>query len=224
MMDIHFTERITENTDWATIAFISSVALVVLVKTLFEKKFVDFTNIILSSKFFKTYRDSNSLMSWFNILLVLVHFISFSFFIHLSLSYFGVTEKFNWQHLLFVASGLASFILVKQILDKLISFTFEINEFHSFYNLQKISYKNFIGILFIPINIFLFYNSVQNEYIMHSLIGLFITLNALAFINILRANSKQIISQFFYFFLYLCALEIAPYLIVSYWFIKLNLI
>lgn len=222
MMDIHFTERITENTDWATIVFMGAIALVVLVKTLFEKKFFDFANIIFSSKFFKTYRDSNSLMSWFNILLVLVHFVSFSFFIHLSLSYFQITEKFNWQHLLFVASALAGFILIKQIFDKMISFAFEINEFHSFYNLQKISYKNFIGLLYIPINVFLFYNSVQNEYVMLTLIGLFVTLNAIAFINILRANSKPIIDQFFYFFLYLCALEIAPYLIVSYWFIKLN--
>lgn len=222
MMDIHFTERVTENTDWASLAFLGSAALVVLVKTLFEKKFSDFTNIIISSKFFKTYRDSNSLMSWFNILLVLVHFVSFSFFIHIILSYFGITEKSNWQHLLMVASGLGSFILIKQIIDKLIAFTFEIHEFHSFYNLQKISYKNFIGLLFIPVNVFLFYNNIQNQYVIYSLTGIFLSLNTLAFINILRTNSKSIIGQFFYFFLYLCALEIAPYLIVSYWFIKLN--
>ena len=121
MIDINLTERLPQNTDWATLLFLGATVFVVLSKILFEKKFVDFTNIILSNKYFNTYRDSGNLMSWFNIMLVIVQFISFAFFIHLILSYFHITEKTNWWHFLQVIGGLSSYILLKFIIEKIIA-------------------------------------------------------------------------------------------------------
>lgn len=221
-MDINFTDRIPDSTDWATLILLLSFVLLVLTKSLFENKFSDFTNIIVSSKYFKIYRDSNNLMSWFNILLVIVHLFSFSFFIHLVLSYFILTEKNNWEHYGWVGLGLFTYVLFKYLIDKIISFTFEIDEFYSFYNLQKVTYKNLIGILFIPINIIFFYNDSIPYELLLGIICLFFFFNLFSYLNILRTNSKTIIENFFYFFLYLCALEIAPYFVVSYWFIKLT--
>ncbi|WP_256463650.1 DUF4271 domain-containing protein [Flavobacterium sp. HJ-32-4] len=54
---------------------------------------------------------------------------------------------------------------------------------------------------------------------MHCLF-IIIAINGITYLSSLKTYQNLIVSHLFYFILYLCALEIAPYYFLYYWFTK----
>lgn len=218
MMQINFQDRILENKDWATALFVFSFALIAVAKTTFENRFSDFLRLLVSDKYIKIYKDSSNLMSWFTIILFVVHLLSLAFFIQLLLSYFGFAAKTDWLFYIRVSTLLGVFILSKYLVEKIISVTFNIEEFTEQFNLKKVSYRTYIGILLLPINFMLFYNNNVSINIIYTVLIAILLINIVTYLNSLKLYQSLIIGKLFYFILYLCALEIAPYYFMYYWF------
>ncbi|MDH4403219.1 MAG: DUF4271 domain-containing protein [Flavobacterium sp.] len=212
--------RIVENKDWATALFLFSLVLIALSKSLFENRFSEFIKLIVSDKYLKVYKDSGLMMSWFTIFLFIVQILSFSFFIHLLLNSFGYTIKTDWISYIQIFTFLTVFILSKYLIEKIIGTAFEIEEFVEQFNLQKVSYRTFIGLFLLPINCFLYYNdSISRNLILFFLFIILIT-NVLTYLLSIKNYQNILFGNLFYFILYLCALEIAPYYFMYYWFTK----
>jgi hypothetical protein len=103
------------------------------------------------------------------------------------------------------------FVLSKFLIEKIIATTFNIDEFVEQFNLQKVSYRTFIGIVLLPINVFLFYNDKTSNTLIFSIIVVILSINLLTYLVSLKIYQNLLIGKLFYFILYLCALEIAPY-------------
>ncbi|AWI24817.1 DUF4271 domain-containing protein [Flavobacterium pallidum] len=217
---ISFHERIIENKDWATILFVVCFVLIAVAKSVFEGRFTDFSKLIISDKYIKIYKDSSNLMSWFTITLFMVQVLSIAFFIQFVLSYFGYVSKTDWAVYVQIFTFTGVFILSKFLIEKIISVSFNIEEFTEQFNLQKVSYRTYLGILLLPVNIFLFYNNSVSKTVIFSVIAIILIINVLTYLNSLRIYQNLIMSKLFYFILYLCALEIAPYYFMYYWFTK----
>jgi hypothetical protein len=218
MMQINFQDRILENKDWATALFVFSFALIAVAKTTFENRFSDFLRLLISDKYIKIYKDSSNLMSWFTIILFVVHLLSLAFFIQLLLSYFGFAAKTDWLFYIRVSTLLGVFILSKYLVEKIISVTFNIEEFTEQFNLKKVSYRTYIGILLLPMNFMLFYNNNVSINIIYTVLIAILLINIVTYLNSLKLYQSLIFGKLFYFILYLCALEIAPYYFMYYWF------
>ena len=218
MMQINFQDRILENKDWATALFVFSFALIAVAKTTFENRFSDFLRLLISDKYIKIYKDSSNLMSWFTIILFIVHLLSLAFFIQLLLSYFGFAAKTDWLFYIRVSTLLGVFILSKYLVEKIISVTFNIEEFTEQFNLKKVSYRTYIGILLLPMNFMLFYNNNVSINIIYTVLIAILLINIVTYLNSLKLYQSLIFGKLFYFILYLCALEIAPYYFMYYWF------
>ena len=147
-----------EPRDWATIVFIVSFVLIALAKSFFETRFNEYMRLIFSDKYIKVYRDSSHLMSGFTIVLFIVQIISLAFFIQLILAYFGYANKTDWILYIQILTFLIVFVLSKFLIEKIIATSFNIEEFTEQFNLQKVSYRTYIGLLILPIDIILFYN------------------------------------------------------------------
>ncbi len=210
-------ERIIANKDWATILFVFSFAIIAVTKSTFETRFADFSKLIISDKYNKIYKDSSHLMSWFNIGLVFVQFISVSFFIQMSLSYFGLASKYDWIQFIQISTGISVFILAKFLVERIIGVAFDIEEIIEQYNLQKVNYRTYISLFLLPINMILYYVNNLSITIIYVLLALVLIANVLTYMNSLKIYQKFIIGKLFYFILYLCTLEIAPYYFVYYW-------
>ena len=148
--------RIVENKDWATALFIFSFVLIAVTKSLFENRFNEFSRLIFSDKYIKVYKDSGQMMSLFTVILFIVQLISFSFFIHLILYSFGYIIKTDWLTYIQVFTFLTVYILSKYLIERIIATAFDIEEFAELFNLQKVSYRTYIGVFLLPINCFLF--------------------------------------------------------------------
>jgi len=219
-MEISFQERIIENKDWATVLFVICFVLIAIIKSVFENRFGDFLKLIYSDKYIKIYKDSSNLMSWFTIALFLVQLISLAFFIQLLLHYFGYVSKSDWLMYIQIVTLLAVFILSKYLVEKIIATSFNIEETLEQFNLQKVSYRTYLGLLLLPINIIMFYNDSIPIMAIYFIIAAILIINLLTYLNSLKIYQNLIFGKLFYFILYLCALEIAPYYFMYYWFTR----
>ncbi|MFN4026322.1 MULTISPECIES: DUF4271 domain-containing protein [Flavobacterium] len=216
MTEIVFEPRVIEAKDWATYLFVLSFALIAVTRTAFETRFNDFLRILVSDKYIKVYKDPSHLMSGFTVLLFIVQSISFAFFIQMTLSHFGYVSKTDWVLFIRILTFFGVFVLSKFLIEKIIATVFNIEEFAEQLNLQKVSYRTFISLLILPLNIYLFYSDNSSNALLFCIIGIILIINLYSYLVSLKIYQNLLIGKLFYFILYLCALEIAPYYFIYY--------
>jgi len=213
--------RIIENKDWATLLFVLTFAVVAMTKSAYENRFSEFSRLIFSDKYAKIYRDNNHMKSSFTVGLFFVQVVSFAFFILLSMNIFDNTvKKTDWILFIQIATFLLYFILGKYLIEKIVAASFNIDEFVELFNSQKVTYRTYIGVLILPINAILFYYSNIPKIIPLVIIGIALCISVYSYFISIKTYQNVIISKLFYFILYLCALEIAPYYFLYYWMTK----
>ena len=212
--------RIIENKDWATLLFVLAFAVVAITKSAYENRFSEFTKLIFSDKYVKIYRDVSHLKSSFTVALFFVQIISYAFFIQLTLHIFGYAPKTDWMLFTQIVTFLTYFILAKYLIEKIIGTSFNINEFIDLFNLQKATYRTYIGLLILPVNAILFYHDNIPKSIPLVIIGASACISMFSYFISIKTYQNTIINKLFYFILYLCALEIAPYYFLYYWITK----
>jgi uncharacterized protein YacL len=143
-----------------------------------------------------------------------------AFFIQLSLHIFGYASKTDWILYIQITTFLIFFILSKFLIEKIIATSFNIEEFVEQFNLQKVTYRTYIGLFLLPIDIVLFYYDNFSRSIPVIMIGVVLVINVLTYFISIKNYQNLIFSKLFYFILYLCAFEIAPYYFIYYWFTK----
>jgi hypothetical protein len=208
--------RIIVNKDWATFLFILSFAIIALTKSVYENRFGDFMNLVFSDKYTKVYRDGSHLKGSFTISLFLVQVISLAFFIQLSLNLFGFASKTDLILYIQIITFLIFFIFSKYLIEKIIATAFNIEEFVEQFNLQKVTYRTYIGLIILPINIILFYYDTISRIIPLIIIYTVLILNVITYLILIKKYQNLIFGKLFYFILYLCTLEIAPYFFMYY--------
>ena len=218
-MEIDFLNRYNYSFDWATVLFVLTFATIVVTRLTFARRFEDFIKLAVSNKYLSTYRDTNNLKSGFTISMFFVQMVSLSLFVHYFISLTGFTALHSFSTYLRILSILMFFVLVKYFLEKIIAVCFNMEDFVEQYNILKVSYRSFLGLLLFPIVAILFYNTFQYPYFIWAVVGLFVLFNIVLY-GLLLKNYQKVFSKFlFYFILYLCTFEIAPYVILYHWFV-----
>ncbi|WP_317039038.1 DUF4271 domain-containing protein [Salegentibacter mishustinae] len=208
-------ERHINSLDWITLTLMGAFLLLAIVKTAYPQRFEDFLSLLTSNKFMMFRGKKNKAFHPFNILLFFVHLISFSLLFYLFFNYFWEESSLEPVFLFIrIATAYASFVLLKFGLEKIVGNVFDLDAQIDSYLYQKISYRNFIGlILLIPSLIFI-YTFTPTAFTLYSLLGILVLTNIFSLLLIYRKNQSLITGNWFYFILYLCALEIAPYIIL----------
>lgn len=219
-MDLVLNERIAGGKDWATILFLLCLVLIAVNRSVFQVRFTEFTRLALSDKYTKIYKDSGNMRSGFTVSFFIIQVISFAFFILYLLGYFSITDGTSWVSYIRIFTVISVFILSKYLLEKIIATSFNIEEFNEQFNLHKVNYRTYIGLLLLPVNFVLFYNAEPHPVAIYIIIGLVITASIISYTVSLKIYQNLIANKLFYFILYLCTLEIAPYYFMYYWFTK----
>ena len=220
MLKIELHNRIIENKDWATLLFIICFMLITITKSAFENRFNDFKNLIFSERYIKIYKDYSHLMTWFTFLFFIVQILVFGFFIQYLCFYFGYIVKSDWLFFIKIITLLSFFILSKYLIEKIIATSFDIEEFAEQYNMLKVSYRNYTALLLLPVTVILFYNDKPTVLFLYIILLVLLFSNLLIYLKAIKLFQKIIIGKLFYFILYICTLEIAPYYFMYYWFTR----
>lgn len=200
--------------EWFTVFIVLGLVAITLSKQLFSIRFNDFIAVLGNSKYLKIYARDQKFIDGFESLLFFNLIISLSIFGFLSYSTIMDLTRFDLLTFFKIAFAISALVLIKVLLERLIGSLFEIDKLIDSYLFQKTSYLNFSGIVLLPINILLLYSITPSKLIIYVSIGLIILINSVGLITSFKNHQKLILNNLFYFILYLCALEIGPYLIL----------
>ena len=220
MLAIQLQERIIESKDWATILFVLCVGIIAVNKTISSVRFNEFIRLAYSDKYTKIYKDSSNLMSGFTVSMFVLQLFSFTFFTLLVLNQFDKAEKTNGIVYIQIFTFLTVFILSKFLIEKIVATAFKIEEFNEQFNLLKVNYRAYFGFILLPVNIILFYNTFDSKLFFWILLVALFVINITTYIVALKLYQNLLMRKIFYFILYLCTLEIAPYYFIYNWFTK----
>ena len=210
-------ERITQNNDWISYILLFALVILVVVKLMFSERLQLSLQLLFSKKYVLVFgREKILVFNGFNVLMIIFQLIIFSF-----LAYFLLKNYFNvfYQNKEYSLFGLIVIILflsyaTKYLLDKFIFKLFNNDKLHEKITFLNSSYLNIVALLLFPLILLFVYSPFFNEYILIFTLFLAFILMCLKLFLMINNNKSIIVKNLFYFILYLCALEIAPIIII----------
>ncbi|WP_109434376.1 MULTISPECIES: DUF4271 domain-containing protein [Aquimarina] len=202
-------------TNWLTILIMACLMLLVTAKGVNTLRFSDFIMLLGNNKYIISNQKQNKLSSLFNAILLLFQVVSVSLFIYLCFDVFKWNVAPNEITLYFKIAILYTVIVVcKLLIEKIIAAIFSIDSIIDEYLFYKVSYRNFMGVILLPVNIIFIYAVHPSKIAFIILLISLSILNIIVLVSFYKKNENVILNYLFYFILYLCALEIAPYFIL----------
>ncbi len=206
--------RDTVSNDFYTIVLVLGILIIAIAKLVSPKRFDDFVSVLGNSKYIKIYSREQKFLDKFDALLFINLILSTSLFSFIMYQYFTQTSTISVDLMIKISFGICVFILIKVLFERLIGSLLDIDTAIDQYLFQKISYKNFLGILLIPINAILIYSFSPTMLFFYISFALLFAVIITGLITSLKTHQTLIKHNIFYFILYLCALEIAPFIIL----------
>ncbi len=200
--------------EWFTVFTIVGLFAIVTAKFINTLRFNDFLYVIGNSKYLKIYTKDQKFIDQFDSLLFINLALSFSIFIYFAYSTFISPIPFDIISFLKLLFAISTIIIIKTLLERLIGSLFEIDSLIDNYLFQKTTFKNYSGLVFLIANLFLLYTNIYVDIIIISAFSLVCLINLIGFLTSFKDYQKLINPNFFYFLLYLCALEIGPYILL----------
>ena len=202
--------------DILTLLLLSSILLIILLKKIDNQVF--FFNVSLQKKSLLNKLSNNDKLS--------IRFINFGYFviflINLSILFSVFLEnKFKIEVFKSLIAYFTLFFIVKYFFEQFIGWLFKFTRASKNYLYAKIMFNNSLGLLILALNFLCIYNTIFSDKLVY--ISLFIALFYLiiSYFYIFFSFKKLIYKNWFYFILYLCTLEIIPYILLYNFFISL---
>ena len=211
---MEFLLRNIENNDHLTYLILGSLVVIMCIKYLYSYQFEDFLGVLTNGKYFLSHNKKDKKQNFFNSLFYIFFAINISLFLYLSLSSLKLLPKNNLANFSTIIILVNVYFISKYLIEKIIFETLNLTTVFENYNFQKLTCINFISLFLFFTNLILMYVTPNPDiFWVYLCIGLFLSLYLLSITIIILYNQKTFLKYWFYFILYLCALEIAPFLI-----------
>ncbi|SFR38582.1 protein of unknown function [Robiginitalea myxolifaciens] len=209
-------ERVVSSKDWITGIFFIALLCLVFARWWFQGRFLNFIILPFNNKYVMLYNKKGRLLSGFHMTLTLFQLLNLALFVFFALQALELLPDFGEIPIYFIfLGGILGYILLKVLLQLASGFIFGNQKLIGSIIFNKLSYLNYSGIVLFVANLLLTYVWPGSMGIITLAAGLFFVINLVGYVGVLKIHQNAIASQFFYFILYLCALEIAPLLIIS---------
>jgi hypothetical protein len=208
--------RTFTQTDWITLTLMGSLLFPLIAKGFYYSRFFSFLILPFNNKYITMYTKKEKLFNWFHILLSVFQVINTTLFIFfIWRAYIRPTEEKNPFIFPLLLAAVFIFLSAKTLVQLFNGFIF--NSYKTFNELifKKLSYLNYAGIVLFIANVLLTYVLINSKIVIIITFILFLAINIIGWVTVIRNYQNFISSYFFYFILYLCALEIAPLVIMG---------
>lgn len=209
-------ERTFHSNDWVTLVFILSLLCLVFARAFFLSRFQNFMILPFNNKYVFLYNKKGRLLHGFHVILSLFAFLNLTLYVVLVGQALSGRSFGPQGYVLLTGAGLlAAFFLLKLGLQLGGAAILEFREFSSAVIWKKMTYLNYSSLVMFTANLLLGYVAKDSNAIIYSSIFLILGINVIGWIGILKIHQKLIAAHLFYFILYLCTLEIAPFLVIA---------
>ena len=209
-------ERVAFSKDWITVILMLVLVLITIVKFVYSERFSKLFSLLYSEKYYSDYLKNKPLVfNKFHFFLFLVLIINVSLLVFFSFKTFIPSKISNdFTFFIQVLILVISYIFIRYFLGYFLGVIFEIYENQKYVTFLKVSNLSFISILTFPLLVLINFSSVSlHKFILIFSIIIILILLFIRYYTILK-NERINFNNLFYLFLYLCALEIAPFIVI----------
>jgi hypothetical protein len=211
---MNYILRNIDYNEYLTYFILIALLILMYIKHLYSNQFKELLNLPTNGRYFILYNKGEKKNNLFNILFFLFFTINISVYTYITLTALELLPKNNIFNFLLLFAIINSYFVIKYFIEKIAFNVFDLNTIFENYNFQKLSCINFISLLFLLANIVFSYIAVNpSNILVYFSIVLFLLIYIVSIIIIVLYNQKKFLKHWFYFILYLCALEIAPFII-----------
>jgi len=208
--------------DAFTVIILSLIIIITLIKYNNHKKFNSLLKIFWNSSYLKKYKYEKITYYPFDYFLQINFVISLGLFVFIyNVTYNGNRLSFNFLEFLDIIQIIVAFLVLKNLTELVISWFFNIQWLTNLYLNEKINYNSLIGLIILLINVLILYFFNPSINVLFIFIYIILLLKLAAYINSFILHQKSIKKSWFYFILYLCTLEIIPYLLLYNFFLSI---
>lgn len=212
-----YIERITTPSDWIIYILLICMVLLTILRARYPYRFQRFINLTYQTNFLKLYNRDIDHRHLFTFISTFFNILSTSLFIYLCAQFYlpeWQVEGLHWY--IRISTIYAIFLLGKMWIEQIVGISIKSTKEISNYVYEKLLYRNLLSIFILIWNILLL---ISLEITQASL-GLawvsILAVNVFSLLSVHKRNRPKLFRHFFYFILYLCALEIGPYLLIIY--------
>lgn len=211
------TKIISQNNDWMAFVFLMILFLLTLNKLFFNDRILHTSTLFLQKRFLLIYynKEKSVVFNLFQVIFFLIKILVISLIAYHINVFFKIYENINGlKGYSILLGGVVIYFLFHYLIGVFIA---EILNFGKIYNkivYEKISYFNNLILWVLPFLIIYTYTHSFNTFFFNILFFLSLLLLAIRYGLLLYNNKNLIFNNIFYFILYLCALEIAPFVII----------
>ena len=211
------TEILRQNNDWITFVFLMILVLLAVAKFFFKDKLLHTGSLILYKKYLLIYfnKDKSVILNKFQALVFLVQMLALSVLFYVGNSY--LTNEAHTGSIIdfyIILGTVAAYFCIRYIIGFLLALALNIKNVHTKIVYEKISYFGNIILWILPLLLLSVYASNYGKLFFSITLIMFAFLLVVRYVLFLSNNKKLIFNNLFYFILYLCALEIAPLIII----------
>lgn len=193
---------------------VGSLMLLSWSKYLYPQVYSQFKYVLVNQKYQLSFHKGKMFSHPFSLSMSITAWLNISLFAYLVLPDLVPSLEFVFElSYTYIAFYIAAYLLLKSLAQQILAEVFE-NQLIKRLLFSKISILSFNSWILTLGSLLLIYLSNHNLIIIYSTISLFLLLYVLGYINVLRKHKIELFKQFLYFILYLCALEIAPLIII----------
>ena len=208
--------------DAFTVIILSLIVIITLIKYNNHKKFNSLLKIFWNSSYLKKYKYEKITYYLFDYFLQINFIVSLGLFVFIyNIIYNGNRLSFNFLEFIDIIQIIITFLVLKNLTEIVISWVFNIQWLTNLYLNEKINYNSLIGLIILPINVLILYFFNPSINVLFIFIYIILLLKLAAYINSFILHQKTIKKSWFYFILYLCTLEIIPYLLLYNFFLSM---
>lgn len=201
--------------DWITLVIFLSLLFLAISKRFFYSRFLNFMILPFNNKYIFMYIKKDRLFNSFQVFFTLFQLFNFALFIYQGSVV--ITDANIHRSLLtyvVILGILLLYGLAKIMVQMGSGYVFNNSRVISELIFKKLSYLNYSGLVMLAANCILAYISQDSKLVVYAAIFLILLINAMGWITLVKNHQKLITNYFFYFILYLCALEIAPLVLI----------
>lgn len=195
-----------------------SLFILMIVKSMNNGRLVDFLGFLGNSNYLRIYIREHRFLDPFDTLLFINFCINLGAFFWIIFQRYFDADEINFTSFVVLTGIIFLWFLIKTGIEILIGYAFDTYNLFNILSFQQISSLNFIGILLVPLNAITVFGASSTINLIHITLILIPLIVVLGMIKTMRSNLNIIRANIFYFILYICTLEIAPYAVIHNYF------
>lgn len=203
--------RTINDHNWVVGITVFVLVLLVAIKWNKNNYFFSFLNSLFTSVFYSKKFAEKRRVEITEVLLFIASLLSISFFIYVII-YGDTFVILTYLQIFFLVTII---LLSKYLIEKIIGDLFQIDQLMGRYLFYKQGVLSWLGLFFLfPLALVFYFQDINDSILLLVIVGVSILVYAIKLFSFVGLYQKHILSYWFYFILYLCTFEIAPYLIL----------